>query len=131
MSNATLLSKLLSKKEVRLGLVDFSLCNSNYILILMVLRGTKSIDGLVIEESSNIETLTYNVNKNSILQEVNVIIFNDVNIMDKVRRIFTHKYCIPVNNVPDSMALELSYFIKFLKRVKEEYLELRGCRQTK
>ena len=122
---------LLSKKEVRLGLVDLTSCNKNYILILMVLRGTKSIDGIVIEESDNVEALMHNINKNSILQEVNIIILDDVSIMDTIRQVFVHKRCIPINNISKNVVSELNYFIRFLKRIKEEYLKLRECRQTK
>jgi len=122
---------LLSKKEVRLGLIDLASCNKNYILILMVLRGTKSIDGIVIEESDNVEALMYNINKNPILQEVNIIILDDVSIMDIIRQVFMRKRCIPINNVPKDVISELNYFIRFLKRIKDEYLKLRGCRQTK
>lgn len=122
---------LLSKKEVRLGLVNLTSCNKNYILILMVLRGTKSIDGIVIEESDNVEALMHNINKNSILQEVNIIILDDVSIMDTIRQVFVHKRCIPINNISKNVVSELNYFIRFLKRIKEEYLKLRECRQTK
>jgi len=97
----------------------------------MVLRGTKSIDGIVIEESDNVEALMHNINKNSILQEVNIIILDDVSIMDTIRQVFVHKRCIPINNISKNVVSELNYFIRFLKRIKEEYLKLRECRQTK
>lgn len=119
---------LLSKKEVRLGLVNLTSCNKNYILILMVLRGTKSIDGIVIEESDNIEGLMHNINKNPILQEVNIIIIDDVSMMNTIRQVFVCKHCIPINNISKNVVSELNYFIRFLKRIKEEYLKLRGCR---
>lgn len=122
---------LLSKKEVRLGLVDLTSCNKNYILILMVLRGTKSIDGIVIEESDNVGTLMRNINKNTILQEVNIIILDDASIMDIIRQVFMRKRCILISDVPKGVISELNYFIRFLKRIKEEYLKLRGCRETK
>lgn len=121
------IQRIFKKRETRLGILEVSSCADNYIIFLIVIRGLRSINGLVIEESNNIDELVNKVKRHSILDEVNVILVQREEHRDIATRILPSKKVVLVKDICDVMP-DIKFYVRFLTRIREKYLKILECK---